>query len=106
MASRATSISVRHPRRNQERKLTDLAGIGPAMLEKLDDLGITSVRQLARCDARKLYRRLCALTGQRIDPCAQDVFSAAIAHARDPKLDAERRCWWYWSRVRKNGDCG
>ncbi len=83
------------------RRLTDLAGIGPVFLQNLHDLGITTVPQLARRNPRDLYRRLCAMTGQRVDPCALDVFTAAIAHARDPKLDAERRCWWYWSRVRK-----
>ncbi len=86
----------------QSRRLTDLAGVGPAILEDLDLLGIHTVKQLARHDPRTLYRRLCAMTGKRMDPCVVDVFSAAVAHARDPQLDAERRCWWYWSRVRKS----
>lgn len=84
------------------RKLTDLAGIGPAFLQNLHDLGITTVQQLVKRNPRDLYRRLCAMAGQRVDPCALDVFTAAVAHARDPQLDAERRCWWYWSRLRKS----
>ncbi len=88
--------------RSDSRELKDLAGIGPVFLQNLHDLGITTVQQLAERNARELYRRLCVMAGQRVDPCALDVFTAAIAHARDPQLDAERRCWWYWSRVRKN----
>ncbi len=83
------------------RKLADLAGIGPRFLQNLHDMGITTVQQLAKRNPRDLYRRLCALAGQRVDPCALDVFTAAVAHARDPQLGAERRCWWYWSRIRK-----
>ncbi len=101
MVSRVKNASAGYGR-EKERKLIELAGVGPAILEDLTALGITRVQQLARCDARRLHRRLCVLTGKRVDLCVQDVFSAAIAHARDPELDAERRCWWYWSRIRKN----
>src|SRR5512146_2158966 len=84
------------------RELADLHGVGPAILGDFHALGIRTVKQLARRDAHALYQRLCAITGKRLDPCVRDVFSAAIAQARDPRLEAERCCWWYWSRVRKN----
>jgi len=32
-----------------------------------------------------------------------DVFRAAVAQARDPRLPAEQCQWWYWSRKRKAG---
>jgi len=83
------------------RKLPDLAGLGPVTLEDLRQLGITSVAQLARCEAEELWERLCAIKGCRVDPCCQDVFWAAIAHARNPELEPAKRRWWYWSRVRK-----
>jgi len=83
------------------RKLADLAGLGPATLEDLEQLGVGSVAQLARCEARELWERLCAIKGCRGDPCCQDVFSAAIAHARNPDLEPAKRRWWYWSGVRK-----
>jgi nucleotidyltransferase/DNA polymerase involved in DNA repair len=85
----------------QTRKLGDLAGVGPATLEDFRQLGVTSVAQLARCEDTELYQRLCAIKGQRIDPCCLDVFSAAIAQARNPDLEPEKRKWWYWSGVRK-----
>jgi nucleotidyltransferase/DNA polymerase involved in DNA repair len=83
------------------RKLADLAGLGPSTIESLRELGVTSVAQLSRCEAEELWERLCAIKGQRVDPCCEDVFSAAIAHARDPGLEPRKRQWWYWSRVRK-----
>ncbi len=83
------------------RSLKDLYSVGPATLADFERLGIRTVPQLARKNARGLYLQLCEVTGARHDPCCQDVFSAAIAQARDPDLPAERRRWWYWSRLRK-----
>jgi hypothetical protein len=83
------------------RRLRDLAGVGPTILADFAELGIRNVDQLARQDPVKLYDRLSKLRGTRMDPCVRDVFSAAVAHARNPDLAAEQRKWWYWSRVRK-----
>jgi nucleotidyltransferase/DNA polymerase involved in DNA repair len=85
----------------QPRRLQDLICVGPAMLRDFELLGIRSVKQLARQDPTSLYQRLCRATGQRVDICCQDVFSAAVAQARDPLLSAEQCQWWYWSRQRK-----
>ena len=85
----------------QQRRLHDLISIGPAMLRDFDLLGVRGVKQLARQDASRLYQRLCRITGQPIDICCQDVFSAAIAQAHNPLLPAEQCQWWYWSRRRK-----
>lgn len=89
------------PAEGQPRRLRDLAGIGPRMMEDFADLGIGSVSQLARQNPQKLYDRLSALKGVRMDPCVLDTFTCAIAQAKDPKLPADRCNWWYWSRVRK-----
>ena len=77
------------------RELSDLVSVGPAALSDFELLGIKTVPALADCDARELYDRLCALTGVRHDPCCEDVFSAAIAQAKDPGLRAEQCQWWY-----------
>lgn len=87
--------------RTSQRRLEDLISIGPAMLGDFQLLKIRSVEQLARQEPAKLYRKLCRITGERIDICCQDVFSAAIAQARNPLLPAEQCQWWYWSRRRK-----
>lgn len=85
----------------QERSLQDLISVGPAMLRDFEMLGIRSVKQLARQDPVKLYRKLCRITGQHVDICCQDIFTAAVAQARNPLLPAEQCQWWYWSWQRK-----
>ena len=77
--------------------------IGPAMLRDFDKLGVRTVAQLARAKPETLYEKLCEVTGQRQDICCLDVFTAAVAQARNPRLPAAQRQWWYWSRVRKKG---
>jgi hypothetical protein len=76
----------------ETRKLKDLVSIGPAMLEDLGLLGIQTV---------VMYRELCRLKRQQLDPCCLDVFVAAVAQAKNPRLPIEQRQWWYWSKVRK-----
>jgi hypothetical protein len=85
----------------KERRLEDLVSIGPAMLRDFELLGIRSVAQLARQKPESLFEKLCRVTGKSQDICCLDVFSAAVAQARNPHLPAEQRQWWYWSRVRK-----
>lgn len=85
----------------EARRLRDLASIGPAMLRDLEKLSIRSVAQLARKNPRRMYRDLCRLTGQKQDICCLDVFTAAVAQARNPQLPIEQCQWWYWSRKRK-----
>ena len=83
------------------RQLRDLEGVGPATMRDFEDLGIRSVGHLAGEEPQQLYDRLCRIKGVRIDICCLDVLTCAVAQARDPKLPAARRKWWYWSRVRK-----
>lgn len=84
-----------------ERRLQDLVSIGPATLLDFNLLGIHSVKQLTRKDARQLYRRLCRLKGRPQDICCLDVFTAAVAQAKNPELPKAQCLWWYWSRKRK-----
>jgi hypothetical protein len=84
-----------------KRHLRDLVSIGPAMLKDFELLEIRSVKQLARQKPESLYEKLCEVTGQSMDICVLDVFYAAVAQARDPKLPLEKCQWWYWSRKRK-----
>jgi hypothetical protein len=90
----------------QQRRLQDLISVGPAMLRDFELLGIHSVKQLAQQNPAKLYQKLCRATDHPIDICCQDVFSAAVAQARNPLLPAEQCQWWYWSRQRKAGNAG
>ena len=97
--SASTGISSR----KETRRLGDLISVGPAMLRDFELLGIHSVAQLAESDPRKLYSRLCELRREPLDLCCLDVFQAAIAQARNPRLPAEKCLWWYWSQKRKAG---
>ena len=87
-----------------ERQLAELDSIGPAMLRDFGLLGIRSVAELSRRNPEKMYEDLCRITGQAVDICCLDVFRAAVAQARNPRLPAEQRKWWYWSRKRKAED--
>lgn len=86
---------------NAKRRLIDLRSVGPATIKDLALLGITEVAALVDQEPGTLYARLCTVTGERHDPCCEDVFAAAIAQARDPDLPAEQRDWAWWSRQRK-----
>ena len=88
----------------QRRRLKDLISIGPAMLRDFEMLGIRSMAQLAKQDPQRMYARLNRISGKRQDPCVLDVFCAAVAQARNPRLPAEQCQWWYWSRERKRSN--
>jgi hypothetical protein len=88
----------------QQRRIDDLVSVGSAMVRDFEMLGIRSVAQLARRNPEKLYQRLCEVTGQAQDICCLDVFRAAVAQARNPRLPLEQAQWWYWSRQRKAHD--
>jgi nucleotidyltransferase/DNA polymerase involved in DNA repair len=83
------------------RRLKDLISIGPAMLRDFELLGIHTVAELARENPQGLYEKLGRVTHQHQDTCVLDVFRAAVAQARNPRLRAEQCQWWYWSRRRK-----
>ncbi len=86
------------------RRLGDLISIGPAMLRDFEMLRIRSVGQLARQNPKRLYEKLSQVLGQHQDICVLDVFCAAVAQARNPRLPAEQCQWWYWSKKRKTGE--
>lgn len=87
-----------------QRNLKDLAGIGPAMLRDLHQLGIHTVEALSRRDPKQMYRDLCRLKGEVQDICCLDVFTAAVAQALDPHLPVEQSQWWFYSKRRKQSE--
>ena len=74
----------------QPRQLKDLVPIGPAMLRDFEMLKIHSVADLAKVDPRRMYQKLCQLTGERQDPCVLNVFRSAVAQARNLPSAAEK----------------
>ena len=85
----------------EQRTLLDLSSVGKATLKDFELLEIKTVDELVDKKAEDLYSKLCQITGVRQDPCVEDVFSAAIAQARDPDLPLAQCQWWYWSGKRK-----
>jgi hypothetical protein len=84
-----------------KRELRDLISVGPSILRDFELLSVRSMTQLAKHDPRRMYHKLCRVSGEYQDPCVLDVFSAAVAQARNPLLPPEQCRWWYWSRQRK-----
>ena len=78
-------------------ELLTLRNVGKATRQDFRDLGIESRSQLAGEDAVGLYRRLCAVKEQRIDPCQLDVFMATIHECRT----GEAKVWWDFTAERK-----
>ena len=88
----------------EERGLHELASVGPAVARDFELLGIRSVAQLARRNPERMFEELGRMKGQAQDVCCLDVFRAAVAQARNPRLPIEQCRWWYWSRQRKARD--
>lgn len=87
----------------KERALQDLISVGPVTQRLLVSMGITTVAELALRDPESLFREVCRKRRKQQDPCLLDVFHAAVAQARNPRLPLGQCCWWYWSKVRKAG---
>jgi hypothetical protein len=77
--------------------LEQLPNIGPALAADLRLIGIRAPAELRGEDAFVLYRRLCAVTGQRQDPCVLDTFMAATDFMRG----APAAPWWTYTARRK-----
>ena len=83
------------------RPLSALRSVGPATLEDLRLLAVADTADLAGRDPQALYDALCRIKGQAVDICCLDVFSCAVAQARNPQLPREQCDWFWWSRQRK-----
>ncbi len=77
--------------------LEQLPNIGPSLAGDLRSLGVQHPQDLIARDAFVLYQSLCAITGQRQDPCVLDTFMAATDFMRG----APARPWWAYTAERK-----
>ena len=76
--------------------LEQIPGIGPSMAEYLHSLGISRVAHLTGRSPEALYKKLCALTGVRQDPCVLYTFRCAVYYASNQTHEAEKLKWWHW----------
>lgn len=77
--------------------LEQIPNIGSALADDLRSLGVKHPRELTNKDAFVLYQQLCAVTGQRQDPCVLDTFMAATDFMRG----APAAPWWHYTAHRK-----
>jgi len=83
--------------RDDCKTLEQIPNIGPAIAADLRLLGIAEPAGLQGRDAFVLYQQLCAITGERHDPCVLDTFMAAIDFMRG----ASAAPWWKYTAERK-----
>lgn len=77
--------------------LEQIPNIGPSLAADLRLLGIAKPAELRGRDAFVLYQQLCAITGERQDPCVLDTFMAAVDFMRG----AAAAPWWHYTAERK-----
>jgi hypothetical protein len=78
-------------------KLRDIPNVGPATEADFHLLGIRTPAELKGRDPIALYHDLCRISGQRHDPCAADVFMAAVHYVET----GEALPWWNFTPLRK-----
>lgn len=77
--------------------LRSLMNVGPAIEGYLHELGIRTVRDLAKQREDALYHRLQRHWGRPADPCLYDTFCAIIHEA----TTGEKTPWFAWTAERK-----
>jgi hypothetical protein len=98
LVSAVEEYERKHPQvKASKDELGQLRNIGKAMRKDFELLGVTSLKQLAKCDADKLYSRIQKLTGTRHDPCVWDTYAAAIHQAKT----GEALPWWDFTKIRR-----
>ena len=83
--------------RQQIQNFQQLINVGPATEEDFLILGMTRPQQLIGRDPWQLYRKLCAATKTRQDPCVLDVLMSSV----DYMNGNPPRQWWDYTEERK-----
>jgi len=83
-------------KRDIQKRLMEIPGVGRSIAEDLYKLGIREVRDLKKKNPEKLYERLCDIEGKRIDLCLLYVFRGAVYYASHEKHDPRLLKWWNW----------
>jgi hypothetical protein len=73
-----------------------LPGVGPSVARDLLEIGVRSVKGLARRSPERMYEDLERLRGVRQDTCVLYVFRCAVYAAREPNPDPSLLQWWKW----------
>lgn len=84
--------------------LQEIPGIGKSLAEDLMNIGIHKVSDLKDKDPRKLYQKLCAYEGVRLDPCVLYTFRCAVYYASNTRHNPELLKWWNWKDLKIKGE--
>lgn len=79
------------------KKFTDIPNVGPRIANDFITLGIKTPSGLVGKDPYVLYKKLCAKTKARQDPCVLDTFMAVT----DFMNGGMARDWWRFTAERK-----
>jgi hypothetical protein len=100
---RRTEGAIAPDRAEEIAALASFQRLGSVGLECARDfvkLGFSRRDELKGRDPVELYRRMCAITSTRQDPCVEDVFRCAIAQVDHADLPEEFRAWHRWTPLR------
>ena len=86
---------------NVLKKLQIIPGIGPKLSKEFFDIGVKSVSDLKGKDPEKLYLKICAKRGRKIDPCVLYVCRSSVYFAETKNPNPEKLKWWKWKDNQK-----
>jgi hypothetical protein len=78
-------------------RFQDIPNVGPRVERDFQKLGIKKPKDLKKKDPLVMYKKLCAKTGSRHDPCVLDVFMAVVEFMNG----APPTPWWFYTPERK-----
>ena len=79
------------------KSFTDIPNVGKRVAEDLKNLGFKTPIDLKNQDVFTLYKKLCKLENQVVDPCMLDTFMAIVDFADN----GNARKWWHYTNERK-----
>lgn len=82
---------------NEARRFEDIPNVGSRIARDFRNLGFTHPTTLKTQDPFLLYKKLCAHTKVRQDPCVLDVFMSVV----DFMNGAPKTPWWHYTSERK-----
>jgi Pathogenicity locus len=74
-----------------------IPNVGPATVRHLNILGINKPFELIGQNPYSMYKELCKVVGENLDPCLADVFISAVKFMEG----APPQKWWHYTEERK-----
>ncbi len=83
-------------KRDAKSNLTEIPYVGNSIASDFKDIGIAKISDLKGKDPEKLYLRICAKRGCRVDRCVLYVCRSSVYFAENRNPDPEKLKWWNW----------